>query len=229
MPSHEELIASKKQRIEEMHRVEPARTALLVIDMQRAFTDPAASLGVPQLDGVIAVIADLIHACRGNGVPVIFTEFISDPRVPTLRKDPFGPEHLTPGDSGAGGWGLPSGSCVPGTRGPESPEVITELQPKEDELVIPAHSLDKFYGTPLDMVLRARDIRYLITTGILADLCVLATVFSATAREYRVTAVSDGIATLWPDIMKSVLDIMDRKLARVMTADALMKELAPNG
>ena len=110
--------------------------------------------------------------------------------------------------------------------GPESPDTIEALRPREDETVISAHGLDKFYGTPLDMVLRSRDVRYLIMTGILADLCVLSTAFSATSREYRVTTVSDGIATIWPDIQKSVLDIMDRKLARVMTADALLKELS---
>jgi biuret amidohydrolase len=221
----EQLIERKKHRIQEMHRTDPRRTALLVIDMQRAFSDPGASLSVPGVETIISVVAGLIDFCRTQDIPVIFTEFVSDPRVPTLRKDPFGPEHLAPAEGAETRWGLPSGSCVVGTHGPESPAIIDELKPNPDELVIPAHSLDKFYGTPLDMVLRSRDIRYLAVTGILADLCVLATVFSATAREYRVTTVTDGIMTLWPDVLKSVFDIMDRKLARLMSADDLKREL----
>ncbi len=225
-PSNEEIIERKSLRIHEMHRADPGRTALLVIDMQQAFTNPKASLAVPGVEKIIPVIAGLINFCRSTGIPVIFTEFVSDPRIPTLRKDPFGPEHLLPVESGGTGWGLPSGSCIAGNDGPESRATIDELKPNPDEIVIPAHSLDKFYGTPLDMVLRSRDIRYLAMTGILADLCILATVFSATAREYRVTTVTDGIMTLWPDVMKSVNDIMDRKLARLMTAADLKKELA---
>ncbi|MCK5737025.1 MAG: cysteine hydrolase, partial [Spirochaetaceae bacterium] len=220
------VISRKNRRIHEMHKADPKRTALLVIDMQQAFIDPEASLNVPGVEKIIPVIAGLIDFCRNENIPVIFTEFVSNPLIPTLRKDPFGPEHLLPEAGEDTGWGLPSGSCIPGTKGPESPVTIKELEPKSDEIVIPAYSLDKFYGTTLDMVLRAKDIRYLAMTGILADLCILATVFSATAREYRVTTVTDGILTIWPDIMKSVNNIMKRKLARLMTAADLKKELS---
>ncbi len=47
MSSHEELIARKMLRIQEIHRMDPARTALLVIDMQRRFTDSESSLCMP--------------------------------------------------------------------------------------------------------------------------------------------------------------------------------------
>ncbi len=48
MPTHDELVARKAARIQEIHRMDPARTALLVIDMQRSFMDPS----------VVAVRAD---------------------------------------------------------------------------------------------------------------------------------------------------------------------------
>lgn len=96
------------------------------------------------------------------------------------------------------------------------------------EVVIHAYALDKFYGTPLDMILRARDIRYLMVTGLLAHLCVAATVYSANAREYRVTAVTDCITTIWPDILKSVFDIFSRKLARLMTSTEACKKIESN-
>ena len=157
---------------------------------------------------------------------MIFTEFTSAPEIPNLRKDPFGPEHLVPGPGQPTGWGMPSGNSLVGARGPESPDTIDEVKPLPGEVVIRAPGLDKFYGTPLDLVLRSLDIRYLMVTGMLADLCVAATVYAATAREYRVTAITDGITTIWPDIQKAVFDIFGRKLARLMTAAEARAELS---
>jgi len=226
MATNEDLIARKLARIQETHRMAPSRTALLVIDMQRSFMDPSSSLYVPTAREILPAVKGLVDFCRGAGVPVIFTEFTSAPEIPTLRKDPFGPEHLEPLPGQPTGWGMPSGNSLVGTKGPESPDIVEELRPRPTEVIIRAYGLDKFYGTPLDLVLRSLDIRYLMVTGILADLCVAATVYAASTREYRVTAVTDGITTLWPDILKAVFDIFGRKLARLMTSGEAQAELA---
>jgi nicotinamidase-related amidase len=73
---------------------------------------------------------------------------------------------------------------------------------------------------------RSLDVRYLMVTGMLADLCVAATVYSATSREYRVTAITDGITTIWPEILRAVFDIFGRKLARLLTASEAAAELS---
>ena len=225
MPTQEELIARKMARIQETHRMDPARTALLVIDMQRSFLDPRSSLYVPTGAEILPVIRGLVEFCRGARVPVIFTEFVSMQEIPNLRKDPFGPEHLAPQPGQQTGWGMPSGNSMPGSKGAESPDTVAELRPLPGEVVIRAPGLDKFYGTPLDLVLRAADTRYLMVTGLLADLCVAATVYAASTREYRVTAITDGITTIWPDILKAVYDIFGRKLARLMTGAQAQAEL----
>jgi nicotinamidase-related amidase len=225
MPSFEVLVSRKMARIQETHRMDPARTALLVIDMQRSFMDPGSSLYVPTAREILPPVKDLVEFCRGARVPVIFTEFTSAPEIPNLRKDPFGPEHLAPQTGEPTGWGMPSGNSLVGARGPESPDTVEELKPLPGEVVIHAYGLDKFYGTPLDLVLRSLDIRFLMVTGMLADLCVAATVYAASTREYRVTAITDGITTIWPDILKAVFDIFGRKLARLMTAADARSEL----
>jgi ureidoacrylate peracid hydrolase len=225
MPREDELASRNAARVQASHRLDPARTALLVVDMQRSFMDPRSSLYVPTSWEILPVVKGLVEHCRAARVPVIFTEFTAAPELPTLRKDPFGPEHLVPAPGQPTGWGMPSGNSVVGTQGPESPDTVDELSPLPGEVVIHAPGLDKFYGTPLDLVLRARDIRYLMVTGMLADLCVAATVYAATTREYRVTAITDGITTLWPDILKAVYDIFGRKLARLSTAAEAKAEL----
>ena len=229
MLSQEELFARKITRIHEIHKMERGRTALLVIDMQRSFLHPEASLYVPTAQEILPRTKELVEFCRRAAIPVVFTEFVARPEIPTLRKDPFGPEHLPKPAGGPAGLGLPSGSCMKEETGPECPDTIEELKPLPGEPVIKAYTLDKFYGTPLDMLLRSMDIRYLMVTGLLADLCVAATVYSANAREYRVTAITDCITTIRPDIQKAVFDIFKRKLARLMTASEAMAELEKQG
>src|SRR5262249_37765999 len=47
MAASDDLLRVKQQRIDELHRLQPGRTALLVIDMQRGFLDEGAALEVP--------------------------------------------------------------------------------------------------------------------------------------------------------------------------------------
>jgi nicotinamidase-related amidase len=84
---------------------------------------------------------------------------------------------------------------------------------------------DKFYGTPLDLALRSQDIRYLLITGVTTDICVNSTVLAAANRDYRVTVVTDGVATLWPEIQQACFDIWQRKFARLRTTDQIVEEL----
>jgi nicotinamidase-related amidase len=226
MPTHDELVMQKQARINTFHLMDPKRTALLVIDMQRGFMDPDASMLVPQAWEVVAPIKKIVDFCRQAEIPVIFTQFVASPEVPCLRTDPFGPEHLVPEPGQPTGWGMRSGNCVVGTDGPESPDVIDQLKPLPGELVVPAYTYDKFYGTHLDLVLRNRDIRYLIFTGIMADICVNATLLSASTQDYRITALTDCITTIWPNILTAMFDVWGRKFARLTTTEQVIQELA---
>ncbi len=225
MESFEELNAKKMKRIFEVHKMIPSRTALIVSDMQRSFMDPKASLAVAPAWDLVPKIKKVIDFCRENLIVVIFTEYIAQPEIPCLRVDPFGPEHLPAVPGEPTGWGQPSSNSIPGTQGPENPDTIEELKPISGELIIRGHTLDKFYGTPLDLALRSQDIRYLMFTGMMADLCLGATLFSAAMRDYRVTALTDCITTLWPNVLEVMYDIFGRKLARLMKSDEAIQEL----
>jgi ureidoacrylate peracid hydrolase len=228
VPAPDESLSRRQQRIDELHRLEPGRTALLVIDMQRGFLEPGAALEVPAGRDIIPNLRRLIAASRRKGVPVIFTQFVYSTAVPCLRGDPFGPEHLPARPGRPTGLGLPSGNCLVGPlagRGPNSAEVVPELAPGPDELVVRGHSYDKFLGTPLDLALRGRDARCLLVTGILTDVCVNCTLLSAANRDYRVTAVTDGVATLWPELQEACVAVWRRKFARLRDTAAVLAEL----
>lgn len=224
----DEMFRVRQQRIDELHRLRPGRTALLVVDMQRGFLEPGAALEVPPGREIVPRVRRLIDVCRERGVPVVFTEFVYATAVPCLRGDPFGPEHLPAVEGGPTGFGRPSGNCLIGpgaVEGPDSAETIADLAPLAGELVVRGHTYDKFYGTPLDLALRTRDVRWLVVTGILTDVCVNATVLSAAARDYRVTVATDAVATLWPELQEACLAIWRRKFARLRTTDELAAEL----
>lgn len=201
------------------------KTALLIIDMQTGFIHPEASLSVPPGLDIIPNLQRLLRFFRAKNLPVIYTAFVASPKIPTQRVDTFGIEHQPPVAGKPTGYGHPSGNCQLDATGTESPEIYPPLAPLPNEPVIQGYSLDKFYGTPLDQLLRARDIRHLVITGVMTDLCVLGTAFSASTREYQVTLVSDGCATLWDNIQDAVLDIVRRKLGRVLSTDEVIHEM----
>jgi ureidoacrylate peracid hydrolase len=228
MSNIEELLHAKQERIDELHRLRPGQTALVVIDMQRGFLDPGAALEVPAGRDIVPNLKRLVDACRRRGVPVVFTEFVYSTAVPCLRGDPFGPEHLPAVEGHPTGFGYPSDNCLiapHAAEGPDSADTIPELAPRPDELIVRGHAYDKFLGTPLDLALRTRGIRYLVLTGVVTDICVNSTLLTAANLDYRVTAVTDGVATLWPEIQRACFDIWRRKFARLRTTDEVLQEI----
>lgn len=229
MPSFLDLLRLKQGRVEELTRLERNRTALLVIDMQHGFLDAGAALEVPAGREIVPNIERLIAGCRRHGLPVVFTEFVYDPAVPCMRGDPFGPEHLPARPGEPTGFGRPSGNCLiapVAQQGPDSADVIPPLAPRSDELVIRGHTYDKFLGTPLDLALRSRDIRCLIITGIVTDVCVNCTLMTAANLDYRVTAVTDGVAAFTPVLQQACFEIWQRKFARLRTTAEVLTEIA---
>jgi len=167
MLSHDELVARKLARINETHRMDSRRTALLVIDMQRSFMDRDSSLCVPTSWEILPIVKGLVDFCRGASIHVIFTEFVSAPEIPTLRKDPFGPEHLAAFPGQPTGWGRPSSNCMIGTEGPESPDTVDELRPLPGEPVIRAYGLKRVTLPPTASISPANSLPRMLTLGLL--------------------------------------------------------------
>jgi ureidoacrylate peracid hydrolase len=215
-------VSDRSELFERVLRLEPGRTALLVVDMQRGFLDPGAAMEVPEARAIVPTVAGLIALFRRKGLPVAWSQFVYSPAAPLLVGD-LHPEHR-PAVSGAPtGFGHPSSSCLVGDP---SVEVVPELAPAPEELVVRKHWYDAFAGTPLDGALRARGVRSLVVTGTMTDICVLATVVGAFNREYGVTVVEDGVATLWPEIQQATLDIVRRAYGRVVPAKVVADAIA---
>lgn len=209
------------RNFEQVLRLEPGRTALLVVDMQRGFVDPGEALEVPQAREIVPAIQRLLAVFRSRRLPVVFTEFVYSERVPLLVGD-LHPEHKPAQPGAPTGFGLPSSNCL---EGHPSAETIPALGPRPDELVVRKHGYDAFHGTPLDGALRARGVTSLVVTGTLTDICVLASIVGAFNREYRVTVAEDAVATLWPEIQRATLDIIGRAFGRVVSSKDIASEV----
>ena len=215
-------MADRREVTERALAPEAGRTALVVVDMQRGFLDPGEAMEVPPAREIVPAIAGLLDVFRGRRLPVVFTEFVYSASAPVLIGR-LHPEHQPAPPGAPRGFGLPSSSCLEGTP---SADTVPALGPLPGELVVRKRGYDAFAGTPLDGALRARDVTSLVVTGTMTDICVLATVIAALHREYRVTVVEDGVATLWPEIQRATLDIIGRAYGRVVTSKEVVAQIS---
>jgi len=202
--------------------LERGRTALLVVDMQRGFLEPGEALEVPPAREIVPAIRALLDGFRDRRLPVAFTEFTYSPAVPILVGE-LHPEHKPAAPGMPRGFGIPSSNCLEGTP---SARTIGALAPRPDEPVIRKRWYDGFAGTELDGALRARGVVSLVITGTMTDICVLSTVVGAFSREYRISVVADGVATLWPEIQRATLDIVGRAFGRIVQSKDVLDTIS---
>jgi ureidoacrylate peracid hydrolase len=215
-------MADRRETFERVLAPKPGRTALVVVDMQRGFLDPGEAMEVPPAREIVPAIQGLLSLFRDKHLPVVFTQFVYSESVPVLIGS-LHPEHRPAAPGAPRGFGLPSSSCLEGTP---SAETVPALAPRPGEIVVRKRGYDAFAGTQLDTALRARNVTSLVVTGTMTDICVLATVTAALHREYRVTVVEDGVATLWPEIQRAALDIIARAYGRVATAKEVVDQIS---
>ncbi len=212
-------------------RIEPATTALVMVDMQNDFCHPEGfyaqasehlqALGIePSLvQASIVPMASLLDAARRAGVFVIHTQIIREPYVDqhhvvhdvvpaTFRAiaDFPGPPGLV-GDT----WGA---------------QTHEDLAPQPGEYVVEKRSFSSFYGTDLEVVLRRRGIRTVVLAGTVTYACVLHTAFDANVRDFDVIVSSDGSASWKADLQKPALQVIDLILGRTASIGELIEALA---
>jgi nicotinamidase-related amidase len=161
--------------IQDEVRVDPTKSALIVVDMQNDFVKEGGTLVVPDAQATIPRIKTLLDLARESGMKVVFTQDTHNEGDPEWE---IWPEHVR---EGSWGW-----------------EIVDELRPAEDELVVRKVRYDAFYGTHLDHFLRVWDVDTLILCGTVANICVHYTAASAALRWYDVIIPKDATSALEP-------------------------------
>ena len=175
-----------------------ATTALLIIDMQRDFMEPGGfgeTLGndVSRLATAVMPIANVLARAREMGMLVIHTRegHLSDLSDAPPAKVERGAPSLRIGDPG------PMGRIL--IRGEPGHDIIPELYPLDNEVVIDKPGKGAFYATELTEVLQKYGIENLLVCGVTTEVCVNTTVREANDRGYRCVVIADGCASYFPE------------------------------
>ena len=155
--------------------VQPATTALIVIDMQRDFLDPRGYIGqsgvdVNPLRAAIPNVCRLLEAAREAGVRVIHTREGHRPDLADLN--PAKARRAARVGASIGSRG-PLGRLL--VRGEPGHAIVDELAPLPSEVLIDKPGFGAFYATDLELVLRASGVTALTLAGVTTDVCVHST------------------------------------------------------
>jgi biuret amidohydrolase len=197
-------------------RLDPRTTALLVVDVQTTYLEDKETPEETERwrpffehmrNTVIPNNQRLIAECRERGIEVIFARIAclkNDGRDRSLsQKKPGFNYLLLPKDR-------PDGQIVP------------ELAPQDDEIVVMKTTDSALTGTNLRLLLHNMGIKDVIVSGIFTDQCISSTVRSLADESYGVVVVDDCCAAATLELHKRELEIINMIYCHVVQLDEVL-------
>ena len=181
----------------------PERAAVLVVDVQRVFTGLPL---FPPVAGVLGTLRRFLDGARALGVPVVVVRIAVPPELSSSvwrRQFP----------------GLDAAFVAPGTRNVE-PE--PGFEPREGDIVVTKSRYSAFVGTPLEAILRARDVRTVVAAGLTTDVCVGATARDAFQRDLHVVTLADCCAEMTQARHEAALGTLAENFGTVCSSTELL-------
>lgn len=204
--------------------LEAHKTALLCIDMQ--YLDAAPGFGVfanAEASGVpveaqeyyfdrlkytvLPNVRRLQDAFRSRGLEVIHT------RIQSLTQDG---RDRSPGHKRLGLHAAP---------GSKEAEFLEEIAPLDNEIVIDKTASGVFTSTNIGYILRNMEITGLFVVGVYSNECVSTAIRDACDLGFYVTLISDGCATVTPELQRATMITMKDRYARVLNTEEAIKEI----
>lgn len=197
-----------------MWRVNPQKTALLVIDMQNDFVLEGYPMEVPMARRRIPRMQEVIAECRAAGIPVVYTQHIL---LDTFNVSPlesaYNPALLNAGMR----------------KGSFGAEVVDDLKPEPDDVVIQKHRYDAFHNTQLENVLTSisglRQVDTVIIIGTLTEVCCDSTARGAYMRDFKVAFISDATGALSDEAQAATEKTISTFFGRVLPTGELVAEI----
>ena len=186
-------VAGKQVFTELREIVDPAHTALILVDMQRDFCLPGGAFGALDVDlsmypAAMEQMVGLLAAARQAGVMPVFIQMTSLPGRASDSPAQIRFNLRLHQDNHAD----PLLYTVAGSRGQE---FVPSLEPAEGEVVVKKYRASGFWGTNLDLVLRSNGITSVVMAGCTTEGCVESTARDAMFNDYYVVIATDAVAS----------------------------------
>lgn len=194
-------------------RVDPATTAVVVVDVQNDFChsdSPLAKIGfdMTAAQDMVPNLLHLVDAARGAGATIIWVKMVHTEST----MSPVTIEHRLRTRPNA------ELICREGSWGAE----FYRVEPEAGEPVVVKHRYSAFVDTDLELILRSCGIKSVILTGVATNVCVESTARDAYMRDYYVTFVDDCSATYVPEKHAATLRNMADHFGVVATSSEIM-------
>jgi ureidoacrylate peracid hydrolase len=208
-------------------QADPRHTALVMVDLQNDFVDPAGWVPTQQVPGFlgdtgIAAVVDrskeLLAAARGAGVLRVFVRMLGDDRYlsgPLRALYTRNHGHVRPPCVHEGTWGADWADGL----GPD-PDLVN------DELTVDKHRYSAFIGTRLDQLLRSHDVRTIVVCGVATSGCVESTIRDGFMHDYYVVVAEDACGDYEPVRHAATLSKMALSFGTVVGVDEIVKRWA---
>lgn len=206
--------------------INPQKTALLIIDMQKVFICRPSNNNLtetelynrkrwePFYDKIDKVIIPnnkrILEVFRQQHMEVVFAKI-------QCHKKNGSDRSLDQKATGFNELLLPIGS--------EAAEIIPELQPIDDEIVITKTTDSAITGTNLRLILHNMGIDTVVVTGVFTDQCVSGTVRSLADESFHVWLIEDACMASTEKIQANELEILNNIYCHVISTDELLEKL----
>jgi ureidoacrylate peracid hydrolase len=185
--------------------VDPATTAVVVVDMQNAYATEGGYVDLAGFEiagsaGVIGRIVQVLETARGAGMPVVFLQ------------NGWDSEYVEAGGPGSPNWhksnALKTMRARPElqgkllARGGWDYELVDALQPQPGDIRVHKTRYSAFFNSQLDSVLRSRGVRTIVFVGIATNVCVESTLRDAFHLEYFSVMLEDATHHLGPEFVQ---------------------------
>jgi nicotinamidase-related amidase len=227
--AHDKYVALQRQRNAAPLALDSRTTALVIVDMQEYFLNPASPFSracerlVPGVLGhfqergrgvVEPSLRRLLDFFRAHGLRVVYTTVASE--LPDGRDlMPIFQQRNAANRAAVADVAIPP-------RGDGGARIVAALEPRPGELVVNKTTYGTFSSTGLDHALRSLGITALVVGGVVTNVCVETTARDAADRGYDIVLLDDGCAAFSPEIHEATLLSFQGSFGRVRTVDEVL-------
>lgn len=220
-PEIVERVMARRGRLHLFDKFDPARTAVLVIDMQNTFCEPGAPAEVAGSRGIVEPINRLNAGVRARGGHVIWVT------------------HANLGVRGKSDWScffdnfvaddVRARTIVSLSPGGEGQQIWPELTVDEDDIQILKNRYSALIpgSSNLERVLSSLGITNLLITGTKTNVCCESTARDAMMMDFNVVMVSDGCAALSDDEHRATLETFIQQFGDVLDVEGALALMGP--